>query len=101
MEESLLRQMEFYFSNSNLAKDSFLRSKMAENEEGWIPLSLFLSFNKPFSRPQLTHRIKAITTDIHEIQKVLETSRVLLLNEDKSSVKRKTEYTEREIPPGS
>ena len=101
MEESLLRQMEFYCSDSNLAKDSFLRSKMAESEDGCIPLSLFLSFNKSFTRPQLTRRIKAITTDIHEIQKVLESSRALLLNKDKSSVKRKTEYTDREIPPGS
>ena len=101
MEESLLKQMEFYFSDSNLAKDSFLRSKMAESENGWIPLSLFLTFNKSFLQFQLMHRIKAITTDIHEIQKVLETSHVLMLNEDKSGVKRKTEYIEREIPPGS
>ena len=46
MEEKLLQQLHFYLSDSNLCKDKFLESKLNENEEGWIPLSLFLSFNK-------------------------------------------------------
>ena len=45
------RQIEFYFSDNNYEKDSFLKSK--EDENGYIPISVIMSFNK----------IKMITTD--------------------------------------
>lgn len=46
MEEKLLEQFHFYLSDSNLAKDKFLKSKLAEDKDGWLSLELFLSFNK-------------------------------------------------------
>lgn len=46
MEQQLLNQFHFYFSDSNLVKDKFLKGKLAESKEGWLPLELFLSFNK-------------------------------------------------------
>ena len=45
------RQVEYYFSDSNYEKDSFLKSK--EDENGYIPISVIMSFNK----------IKMITND--------------------------------------
>ena len=45
------RQIEYYFSDSNYQKDSFLKSK--EDENGYIPISVIMSFNK----------IKMITKD--------------------------------------
>ena len=45
------RQIEFYFSDNNYEKDSFLKSK--EDENGYIPISVIMSFNK----------IKMITSD--------------------------------------
>lgn len=45
------RQIEFYFSDNNYEKDSFLKSK--EDENGFIPISVIMSFNK----------IKMITSD--------------------------------------
>ena len=45
------RQIEYYFSDNNYEKDSFLKSN--EDENGYIPISVIMSFNK----------IKMITTD--------------------------------------
>ena len=45
------RQIEYYFSDNNYKKDSFLKSK--EDKDGYIPISILMSFNK----------IKMITTD--------------------------------------
>lgn len=35
---SMVKQIEYYFSDANLVKDDFLRSKM--DEEGWVPIEL-------------------------------------------------------------
>jgi hypothetical protein len=40
----LQRQLEFYLSASNLRQDKFLQQHM--DEDGFLPASLFLSFNK-------------------------------------------------------
>jgi len=45
------RQIEYYLSDDNYGKDTFLRSK--EDENGYIPIDVIMSFNK----------IKMITTD--------------------------------------
>ena len=45
------RQIEYYFSDNNYKKDSFLKSK--EDKDGYIPISILMSFNK----------IKMITND--------------------------------------
>jgi hypothetical protein len=45
------RQIEYYFSDYNYEKDSYLKSK--EDENGFIPISVIMSFNK----------IKMITTN--------------------------------------
>jgi cytochrome c556 len=37
-------QLNFYFSDSNLLRDKFLRQKLSENTQ--LPLTLFLSFNQ-------------------------------------------------------
>jgi lupus La protein len=40
------RQVEYYFSDSNLPRDRFLRSKMDENDAGWVDIDMLLTFNK-------------------------------------------------------
>ena len=37
-------QLNFYFGDSNLRQDTFLRNKLRENTQ--VPLSLFLDFNR-------------------------------------------------------
>ena len=42
----LRKLLDFYFSDNNLCKDSFLRGKIEESEEGWVMLDLLMTFNK-------------------------------------------------------
>lgn len=44
--EAVRRQVEYYFSDSNLPRDKFLRAKTEENELGYVDLSILLSFNR-------------------------------------------------------
>lgn len=99
MEDRLREQIEFYFSDSNLSKDAYLKGIIAESEEGWVPLSKFLSFNKYALLHRLICRIKAITTEEGVIRAALEKSQFLVMNEDKLCVRRRQPYVEKEIPP--
>ena len=48
-EEKLLavrRQIEYYFSDGNLAVDSFFHEKISENPQGWIDAALVLGCNR-------------------------------------------------------
>ena len=66
-DDQLLQQFHFYFSDSNLAKDKFLKEKITENEGGWVPLSLFMTFNKYDSYIISEHRVKELTNDPKKI----------------------------------
>ncbi|XP_025016003.1 lupus La protein homolog A [Tetranychus urticae] len=70
LNEKIASQMKYYFSDYNLARDKFMKEKMAE-DDGWIPLHVFLTFKKlaaMTSDPQvLVESIKASATDLIEI----------------------------------
>jgi hypothetical protein len=53
------QQLEFYFSDSNLSKDRFLKQEIASNSDGYLKANTFLKFNK----------IRLLTTDLKEIVK--------------------------------
>jgi len=55
LRSNILTQVEYYFSDSNLDDDDFLKSLMDEN--GWVPVSKVADFN----------RLKKMTTDIQLI----------------------------------
>ncbi|XP_021349315.1 la-related protein 7-like, partial [Mizuhopecten yessoensis] len=57
-------QVEFYFSDSNLHRDRFMKKVIAESEDGYIDIGVFLNFNK----------IKVLTTDVGALQKALKSS---------------------------
>ncbi|KAL8231695.1 hypothetical protein R6Q57_001473 [Mikania cordata] len=40
----IVSQIDYYFSNDNLVKDTYLRENM--NEHGWVPISLIAGFKK-------------------------------------------------------
>jgi La domain len=42
----IAKQLEFYFSDANLATDKFLSQELQNTVEGWIPISVLLSFNR-------------------------------------------------------
>lgn len=41
---ALLRQIEYYFSNENLVKDTYLRERM--DRQGWAPVSVIAGFRR-------------------------------------------------------
>ena len=62
-EQEIWETMRFYFSNSSLSKDRFLKREIEKSVDGWLPLSLFTSsFNK----------LKSITQDPQFVADVLE-----------------------------
>jgi hypothetical protein len=63
-----LRQLEFYFSDSNLPRDKFLLAEVARRPGGWVPLTVLTRFK----------RLAAITADPVEIRRAALGSRALL-----------------------
>ncbi|KAK4710128.1 hypothetical protein R3W88_004641 [Solanum pinnatisectum] len=51
----IVNQMDYYFSNGNLIKDTFLRQNM--DEHGWVPVTLIAGFKKVM---ELTDNIQLI-----------------------------------------
>ncbi|KAL6255716.1 hypothetical protein P5V15_012959 [Pogonomyrmex californicus] len=75
---SILKQMEFYFSNANLSKDRYLSGLLKESP--YINLEVFTRCNK----------LRELTTDINRIAKALEGSTILKVSEDGTKVSRIT-----------
>ncbi|CAE7544133.1 LARP7 [Symbiodinium necroappetens] len=76
--EKVRRQMDFYFSDSNLRRDRFLKQTL-ENDDGYLDLKLLLTFN----------RIKALgVSDIDQLVDAARSSQLLELNADCTKVRR-------------
>ena len=54
LKKRLVRQIEFYFGDSNFRTDRFLSGKAKENPEGYVSIELLLTFQ----------RMKQLTTDV-------------------------------------
>ncbi|CAK9143844.1 unnamed protein product [Ilex paraguariensis] len=74
----LLNQIDYYFSDENLVKDNFLRSKM--DDHGWVPITLIASFP----------RVQCLTSNIQFILDSLRASTVVEVQGDK--VRRHNEW---------
>ncbi|XP_058788956.1 la-related protein 7 [Phymastichus coffea] len=81
---AILKQMEFYFSDSNLTKDRFLAELIKQDPD--VDLEIFLRFNK----------IRALTTDISKIAKALRDSQMLKVSDDGTKVSRITPIVRKE-----
>ncbi|KAI9012192.1 hypothetical protein DFJ74DRAFT_771601 [Hyaloraphidium curvatum] len=44
--DKILKQVEFYFSDANLARDKFLWKAISDHPQGWVPLDTLLTFNR-------------------------------------------------------
>ncbi|EDW77371.1 uncharacterized protein Dwil_GK18125 [Drosophila willistoni] len=88
-ERAIIRQVEYYFGDANLNRDKFLREQIEKSEggEGWVPLSVLITFK----------RLAALTTDFQEIIDALNKSSegLLQVSEDKEKLRR---HPERPIP---
>eukprot|EP01104_Vermistella_antarctica_P001211 TRINITY_DN11270_c0_g1_i1.p1 TRINITY_DN11270_c0_g1~~TRINITY_DN11270_c0_g1_i1.p1 ORF type:complete len:389 (-),score=151.57 TRINITY_DN11270_c0_g1_i1:78-1244(-) len=82
--EKIKTQVEFYFGDSNLRRDNFLSTKIAEGENGFVAITVLTTFN----------RLKVLSEDIPTIASALKDSEVVEVSEDGTKVRRKGEVTE-------
>lgn len=79
-ERDIIRQIEYYFSENNMRRDKFLISKVGETEEGWVDISVLLTFN----------RLKALTEDVKVITAAMDKSPngTVQISEDRLKLRR-------------
>ena len=88
-------QIEFYFSDSNLPRDKFLRETVEADPDGYVDIALLVTFSRlrallaAFGGPHNEETIADVT-------KLLETSEELMVSEDKKRIRRKTALRPRE-----
>ncbi|KAA6425902.1 MAG: La-related 7 [Trebouxia sp. A1-2] len=66
----IVKQVNFYFSDTNLPTDNFLLKEVRKTPEGWVPIRLIASFK----------RMKSLSKDIKVIAAALETSTELVVS---------------------
>ncbi|KAI7738349.1 hypothetical protein M8C21_008412 [Ambrosia artemisiifolia] len=68
---NIVNQIDFYFSNDNLVRDTFLRRNM--DEQGWVPVGLIAGFKK----------VSYLTDNVQLILDAMRTSTVVEVQGDK------------------
>ncbi|XP_067623622.1 la protein homolog [Eurosta solidaginis] len=86
-QRAIIRQVEYYFSDANLRRDKFLMGEISKNEDGWVPLTVLLTFK----------RLSALSNDANVIiDAIIKSEEGLLeISEDKQKLRR---HPERPIP---
>lgn len=79
LRDSIIRQIDYYFSDENLKTDHYLISLM--DGQGWVPISIIADFN----------RVKKMTTDIPFILDALQSSSMVEVQGDK--IRRRDEWS--------
>ncbi|CAA6661008.1 unnamed protein product [Spirodela intermedia] len=91
--KKVLRQVEFYFSDSNLPRDNFLKNAVSENEDGLVSLSLICSFTRMRGHLGLgTVKPEEVPEEVVlSVAETLRKSALLKISEDGKRVGRSTE----------
>ncbi|CAJ1972329.1 unnamed protein product [Sphenostylis stenocarpa] len=91
--KKVARQVEFYFSDSNLPRDNFLKKTVAESEDGMVSLALICSFNRMRNHLKLGEVKPAEVTEdtVKAVAQALKNSALVRVSEDGSKVGRATE----------
>ncbi|NWH82410.1 LARP6 protein, partial [Piaya cayana] len=89
--QRIVAQVEFYFSDENLAKDTFLLKHIQKNKMGFVSIKLLTSFKK----------VKFLTRDWRLTLYALQFSELLEVNEEGTKVRRRVPIPESllSIPP--
>ncbi|SJL10808.1 uncharacterized protein ARMOST_14202 [Armillaria ostoyae] len=82
--DKAVRQIEFYFADSNLPYDRFMWTLHAKDAEHWIPLDIVTSFK----------RMREYAPLLAKIPEALRASELLEVNESGKQVRRRTEPKE-------
>ncbi|XP_055484306.1 la-related protein 7 isoform X2 [Psammomys obesus] len=75
----IAKQVDFWFGDANLHKDRFLREQIEKSRDGYVDISLLVSFNK----------MKKLTTDGKLIARALKSSSVVELDLEGTRIRRK------------
>ncbi|XP_014791399.1 la-related protein 6, partial [Octopus bimaculoides] len=78
LQEKIVNQVEFYFSDANILKDAFLLKHVRRNKQGFVSLKLLTSFRK----------VKTLSKDYRVVAYSLQKSKVLEVNEEGTKVRR-------------
>ncbi|KAA0065026.1 hypothetical protein IC582_006293 [Cucumis melo] len=92
--KKVLRQVEFYFSDSNLPRDGFLRKSISESPDGMVDLSLICTFTRMKGHLELKQDVtpEDFPEDtLKAVAETLRTSSSLKVSEDGKKVGRATE----------
>ncbi|KAJ4968647.1 hypothetical protein NE237_015348 [Protea cynaroides] len=85
--QKILNQVEYYFSDANLATTDHLMRFINKDAEGFVPISVVASFKK----------IKALISSHQQLSLVLRTSSKLVVSEDGKKVRRLHPLTESDM----
>uniref|UniRef100_A0A0D9W6Q7 HTH La-type RNA-binding domain-containing protein n=1 Tax=Leersia perrieri TaxID=77586 RepID=A0A0D9W6Q7_9ORYZ len=94
--KDVLRQVEFYFSDSNLPRDAFLRKTVEESEDGLVSLALICSFSRMKKHLGLDADVKQENMPeetMLSVAEVLRRSSALRVTEDGKKVGRAIELS--------
>lgn len=86
-EKQIIHQIEYYFGDANLNRDKFLLEQISKDEEGWVPITVLLTFK----------RLAQISTDAALIAESLKKSDngLVEVNADNDKIRR---HPERPLP---
>ena len=76
--QTIVKQLEYYFSDENLQRDAFMTKHIARNKEGYVSLKLIASLRK----------VKAVCKDLATIKEGAMLSKTLSLNSDGTKIRR-------------
>ncbi|VFR00209.1 unnamed protein product [Cuscuta campestris] len=85
--QKIINQVEYYFSDLNLATTDQLMRVMSKDPEGYVPIAVVLSFKK----------IKALLGNHAQLGKILCNSIKLVVSEDGKRVRRQHPLTEKDM----
>lgn len=92
--KNILRQVEFYFSDSNIPRDKFLREMVEQSDDGLVSLALICSFSRMKSHLGLGTTVTAETLPeetVLAVAEVLRHSAVLRVSDDGKKIGRASE----------
>ena len=78
LRDKIIKQVEFYFSDANILKDSFLLKHVRRNKMGYVSIKLITSFKK----------VKTLTKDYRVVAFSLRQSVELEVNDEGTKVRR-------------
>lgn len=76
---AIKKQIEYYLSDANLARDKFFREQISTDKQGWVAIAHFLNCNK----------VKNMQVSSEQISEACADSTAVEVSEDKTKIRRK------------